>query len=384
MYMPLSSEDMKNDKWRFAPIVVATNRERVDIVAQQAREFARTRGIPVVRWLMTTKSWAHSLTTEQEAEVKWKDPCFYHYCVFGANAFVSKNLNTRLKITNGTPCRIHSLSFETMEETEDFKARFTAAPVGSEITLAKPPLSVNIVPWPDDNEWNDECREFSMFSLIDEFEDDGDEYQQVVIPLLAGAVHKVYASSTSKSDEILVRGTDKTSTSKAVLQQTHAFDLGFAMTYFKIQGRTIEKLVIDVCQPPNYHVNYHMLLVAHSRVQKSDDMRHLFRSDPPKRKVLEYMYDLKPDKDVMHFLAGVKGDGSKWDMKASLAHQKEWEGKKEKPKNKKRPAMSKSFAKQQEQKRKKQKPAEPPTEPPTESTAESPSESPLSSPPSSS
>ena len=31
-YKALSKDDMKDDKWMFAPILVSTNRERIDII----------------------------------------------------------------------------------------------------------------------------------------------------------------------------------------------------------------------------------------------------------------------------------------------------------------------------------------------------------------
>ena len=43
-YKALSKDDMKDDKWMFAPILVSTNRERIDIIEMQAIKFANNKG----------------------------------------------------------------------------------------------------------------------------------------------------------------------------------------------------------------------------------------------------------------------------------------------------------------------------------------------------
>jgi hypothetical protein len=63
MYQLLSAKDMVSDDWRFAPIIVATNRERIDIITQQAPAFAKSQGIPVVRWPLAIKQWVNRPST---------------------------------------------------------------------------------------------------------------------------------------------------------------------------------------------------------------------------------------------------------------------------------------------------------------------------------
>ena len=56
-YKAQSKKDMKNKKWKFAPILVSTNRERLDITELQAVNFAKENKTYVVRWRIEYKDW---------------------------------------------------------------------------------------------------------------------------------------------------------------------------------------------------------------------------------------------------------------------------------------------------------------------------------------
>ena len=49
-YKPLKPEDLASRKWRYAPILVSTNRERFDITEVQAKSFANESGTVILRW----------------------------------------------------------------------------------------------------------------------------------------------------------------------------------------------------------------------------------------------------------------------------------------------------------------------------------------------
>jgi hypothetical protein len=152
LYKPLTKEDVKDDEdWRFATVIVATNRERHDINLAKSQEFARTRGVPVVRWRKTLEKWPEKPEEDMVAQDAAEDSYFWHYFIPGADGYCSVNLSVGLQLANGAPVRLHSLSFADAHQEKLYLAAVNdpECKPGAFVTLEKPPLSVNVIPWPD-------------------------------------------------------------------------------------------------------------------------------------------------------------------------------------------------------------------------------------------
>ena len=95
-YRELTPEDVEEDpEWKFAPILVSTNRERLDFTFAQAQEFAKVHGVPVVRWACHYKNWkGKPRDAERQVQAK-EDTCFWQYFVKGADAYLSHSINTK-------------------------------------------------------------------------------------------------------------------------------------------------------------------------------------------------------------------------------------------------------------------------------------------------
>ena len=95
--------------------------------------------------------------------------------------------------------------------------------------------------------------------------------KNVIIPLTSSATTKSPLRYT-----FTLPG-EPPSTCSVSIKETFPYDLAFAMTVHKTQGRTIPRVIIDVHQHPNpmSSMNYAALFVALSRVKQGSHLRLL-------------------------------------------------------------------------------------------------------------
>ena len=99
------------------------------------------------------------------------------------------------------------------------------------------------------------------------------------------------------------------------------FDLAFAMTIHKAQGRTIPLVIVDLTQHPlrvAQHV-YSSVFVALSRVETSENLRLLEpvgATRRPRHLLYEWLQHLEPDENIKPFLRGFSTENGNW----STAH----------------------------------------------------------------
>ena len=95
------------------------------------------------------------------------------------------------------------------------------------------------------------------------------------------------------------------------------------MTVHKAQGRTIRRLILSLsCHPcGTLRLTWEALYVALSRVRRRDDIRILLMRGKD-RKDLDYVSDLKKDKNVRYYFGGFRNedDGTppRWDRDLAL------------------------------------------------------------------
>ena len=112
---------------------------------------------------------------------------------------------------------------------------------------------------------------------------------------------------------------------KLKIREIFPFDLAFAMTVHKAQGRTIRRVVIDLRDHPRgvCRLKYAAMFVAMSRVEHSNHLRLLEPETVLHRSsYYEYLMWLKPHKDIAPFQHGYATFGSKWDYKWALTYSK--------------------------------------------------------------
>ena len=98
--------DNKSPKvsWKYAPVLVSSNRERIDIVYRKTLLSAKDHGTYVFGWKTDIGEWKNmSLIVPDRLDLHNSDPCFWQYFVAGADGFLTTNLNNNLGLTNETP-----------------------------------------------------------------------------------------------------------------------------------------------------------------------------------------------------------------------------------------------------------------------------------------
>jgi hypothetical protein len=142
-----------------------------------------------------------------------------------------------------------------------------AARPGEIVPLAEPPLAVNVrltstdgLSWPSD------------LSIIP---------GEHVLPL------------QRRSDQVKVNG------NVVVAYSYFPYELGFALTYHKLQGQTVRKIVLDINSHPKKNVTLAALYVGLSRVRCGDDVRLL---EPVQR--IERLTSMAWDSGLVAWLRG--------------------------------------------------------------------------------
>lgn len=332
----LSEEDIKSDpSWRFAPILVPTNRERFDLTASQAVRYAASKGIPVVRWRRKVKFWDNAPATEADRrKIIDEDPVFWQYCVISAGGYINSNIEvTHAKCANGTPILIHSFTFATDAIATWFTWKYSTAKPGEVITLLgnNVPYSVNVIPWP--NRADRELQEASApYSILQTLITPGDNSPtETVIALTSTCFTPKFDSNTPRTDangRELKRGIPLASGMGYDASRIGAVDilpieLDFVMTVDKSLGRTLEKVVLALHPGPNVSLtDFHKFLVVISRTEGFEFMRFLGHRGCT-ISAFEYLCRLKPDPKVLQFLHGYDAPGGLWN--ATLALQKKGE-----------------------------------------------------------
>ena len=238
----LSGKDVCEYRWKFAPRLVTSNLERFMINKHQVLSFARATQRCVYTWVDRMTNAPLDVSEDENEDL---DPSARRYFVYGAPAYITQNINSAATgLVNGSKGYLHSLTWNV----EDTRAE-QLPPHGDagELVQVPVPLSVNIfVPGQD-------C------------EDDMDEenFAHHLIPVFATP------SNTEKGSAVLSR-------------QRHAFDLGFCITYHKVQGQTLNEVVLVLHErKPRQLLSlcFEMLYVALTRVRRTADIRVLYFED---------------------------------------------------------------------------------------------------------
>jgi len=102
------------------------------------------------------------------------------------------------------------------------------------------------------------------------------------------------------------------------------FELGFAMTAHKAQGRTIARVIIALEDRMVHHLQmaFAAVFVSMSRVKEADNLRLLCHRSPGgrAREPFSCLTELRPRKEVMQFYSGYTNDNGKRDRKRALAN----------------------------------------------------------------
>jgi hypothetical protein len=194
--------------------------------------------------------------------------------VKGAPAIVKENINTTLRLANGTRCVLHSLTLN-QDTAEEHWINIANCRPGQIYWLPEDdlPVSVNVhVPSLKSATWD------SNFTLIQD---------AVVIPLtlVDNGDAKIAKTGRLKKAGVKIR--------------SYWIDLAFAVTFFKVQGSTEERVIIDFnCAGGNQKdVDLPSFYVGVSRVRHGDHMRIL----PISSQTRDHLLNLKFSKALLRW-----------------------------------------------------------------------------------
>ena len=141
----LSSEDMADPEWAFAPVAVLSQEERNAVNMLKALQFARYTNVPLVRWrLPLTQRSCKWLDRDELEDLRKHESGLWGVFVRGAPALLCENMSVGRGLCNGTAGVLHSL---TLAKGDSLELAELQVQNGVEVlTLHSPPMTVNFRP----------------------------------------------------------------------------------------------------------------------------------------------------------------------------------------------------------------------------------------------
>lgn len=275
----LSQADVRNDAtWLDAPVIVSENFARHYInKAQIVRDAIRT-GQPVLTWRNVLDPRTQSLF-DRAAQIhnvpihdllqKYSESSSYF--IIGARVMLRDNLTTEKGIANGTTCVLHSITFDPAlgraAIDEEFQ-RISQASPGTIVELKYMPFSVNVRLNEDIHNWN-------PAETLDS--------TQVVIPLMLNKKRPREFKSLGRKASSLSHGNNK---NKILAYYDFGYDLAYSVTYHKVQGQTLDKVILDLNGCNTSALSLAALYVGLSRVRLGRKIRILPISNDTRKRLL--------------------------------------------------------------------------------------------------
>ena len=249
----LSQDDLKkpNSPWRFATVAVTGNVERLTIARFKAKLFGEMNCEPVVTWVCGIKYGVHgrkiqySTMDVDESSLTGKFGVLKKFFVRGAPCVLAENVSTVKGLAKGTKGVLESLVWDPKDCNGTFPD-LSNLPRGE----------ISQVPQP-------------KYIII--------RSKGKLIPI------KYVASEIDKNNKNI----------RTTHYRTHPVDLLFAVTYHKLQGLTLNALVLSINKHPTAKLRLTLpsLYVGASRVHNLDQLRVL----PFWKEDVEYLTSLKSD-----------------------------------------------------------------------------------------
>ena len=325
------------DEWKYAPILVATNLERVTISRCKIKQWAIDNKTYVFKWKCLTARHINHPSAEAMQDILDKNAFFWQFWAPGVSSYLDNNINGDLALVNGAPVTMHSLTFDDpqkyqaiLDEIEELRdSQGNPLPFGSEIEIEEP-LAVNVVMEksldgkPLSRKRKLQMEKLAQFSAAYGIDNDHNS-DKIILPLTTDMRKKSYSSTDQYS---YCTGNFLVPVASVYVREPFPYDLAFSMTVHKAQGRTIYRVVIDLTDHPNSRsrMKYASIFVAMSRVRQRSHIR-LLEKDPhlERHEAYEYLAQIKPDKYAAAFFHGFtedpnSEDGDTWDPEKSLMY----------------------------------------------------------------
>ena len=267
---PVSPADRQSVLWRFAPHGVLSNRERVHLNAAQVLQWAKYHGVPVFKWKLPLSGIvAQALSEEEMARLYEDEPALWGYFCIGCPCMLTRNVNPLLGLANGSSATHHSLTFGaqgTAYTTSDGRSgRLGGGHPPPDfgyctVVLKDLPRAVNVCPELDDAQ-RERYGDGQSLSAKE---------ASIVVPILFN--HK--PSKDANKVDLVSLYAAMLGLDVCVKANMHMVELAFAVTDYKLQGKTLDRLVLSLGPRP-FKPCWKLsgLYVLLSRVRKLDGLR---------------------------------------------------------------------------------------------------------------
>jgi hypothetical protein len=251
----LSIADMQDPRWRFAPIAVMSRVERDKLNMLQLVRFAEYFDLPLFRWRKPLPNYpvTASMSDAEVDDLYENEPNMWNYFVEGAPGLLTENIKSTRGLVNGTPFLYDSLDFQGAVPEKVLAAYAEGRYPGHPITLdhdERPHAIFIRVGSTDQNPhfWHGVQLEDLSRQLVDTGmpRDVNDEWPQI-IPISTERVVSAKDAALVFSGCAVQHGLKK-----ALRMKEYPIMLAFAMTDFKLQGRTLPHLAINIMKRSNW------------------------------------------------------------------------------------------------------------------------------------
>jgi hypothetical protein len=282
----VSAADLGSDeRWRFAPIGVLSRLERDAINYAQLKAFAQAFGLPLVRWrLQLSDPDALRALGDNLDELYEEESGLWSYFVEGAPLNLTQTIMATRKLVNGSPGLADSLTFRDGVVPAALAAAYDLRTYAL-VTLDEPPLSVNVLV----GSKKGGARQPALWHGVPL-----DDLHGLIEPFGGGDAQVVPLLVDSFSDVVDLRSVfaAQTRAPVVVFVKQHKYRFAFALTDYKLQGRTLPKLILSICRrpvPPWLKMCDFYVLI--SRVRSYDGLRLLQRDKWALDKVTTMQHD---------------------------------------------------------------------------------------------
>jgi hypothetical protein len=254
----ISAKDLQEDpKWATAPIICSDNVTRHAINKLKIFELARRIRSPVIAVRLPlavharTAFTAASIRTRTSMEkLQDQHDNLTFYFVPGAPVMCKDNISPSFGIANGTQAVLHSLTLNPEKvDVDDVWQQISLTQPGELFELQVLPLSINIVLINSQQAFDAQA---SLFT------------DNLVVPVLLN----------TRSPRIL-KVAGRSNLPRKLTFYDYGIDLAFALTYFKVQGLTLERIILDLDTTVLPRIGVAAMYVGLSRVRQGDHIRIL-------------------------------------------------------------------------------------------------------------
>jgi hypothetical protein len=288
----LSAEEAARDpEWMFATVATTGNDVRAVINSAQSSRWAVHYGLIKLRWRVPVRKWDGVMPDPADVDdVARTDVRLWQEFVPGLEVAIRKNISSDATIkgvANGRRCSLYGVSYASASDQDLMMQQLANALPGDVITLASPP----------------------DFVIVDlgHVRHIGDTTLLPINPATNGILLSLTADDV---DHVTCVVGDALRTATVA---RFPFDLLFCVTFHKLQGMTLARLLLDLSYPVYmpFHT-FELLSVAASRVRQGDHVRVLAPG-------FGHIAELKVNPATVAWRAGFEDAGGFWNKQRAEA-----------------------------------------------------------------